>query len=192
MTIYRNNTGFTLLEVLLVLSLIGSLSLGFYRFSLSLFNWCQVSGRLLDCSRQQRSISLYLEEKIKQAVAVKVKDLDGDGEQELLLNLGDEGGPGDDTDEDTDYYLQFNVRDKCLTRLKTVGKFDDSGVSFPDWPDSGDWGYNMSVTEEIIEEHRFRLLETGLVEFSFTLEQAGKKHRLLNRINPYCLKTEGE
>ena len=179
------NGGFTLIEVITAITL-------FSIIIIPLFNLVQINWKLwqkyqekLVLRQQARMISLYLEKDIKRAIDVKIIDIDGDDETELLLNLGENGGSQDDTDENTNYYLQYNIKSRKLTIKKPLGSFEDSGVSYPDWPEKSDWSYNRSVTVSIIKSCQFLSLKMGkIVNYKFKLKKYKYTYVFENKIHP--------
>lgn len=185
----QKEDGFSLLEVILALTIIGIISVSIYNVNLAFWRFWNYNQDKVDIKQQGRVISNYLEKDIRRAIDVDVTDIDSDGESELLLNLGDNGGSDDETDEFTDYYLLYTVVNNKLTLKKPKSSFNDSGVSYPDWPTNSQWGNNRSITMEIINDHQFTFdSNTGLVSFSFDLVNNNESYHVEGKIHPRVLK----
>lgn len=189
----KDLSGFTLIEVLMVITITGIITISIYNINEAAWGFWNTSQEKLDLKQQARVIMIYLENNLREAAAVLIKDVDNDGHSELLLNLGDSGGSKDDTDAETDFYLQYNVRQKKLTVKKPYNSFNTSGISYPDWPDTEDWSYNRSLTLELIEDYEFRDLQGdgSLIYYKFCLQKGDNTLTFENVVHPRKYNNKG-
>ncbi len=172
------NRGFTLIEVMMAILLVGIIMIPFFQFINFQFNFFNHLQDKIDFRQQIRVINIFLQKDLKKAVDVKLDDINGNGQKELLINLGEKEGYS----SSTDYYLMYNVQDKRLTIKKPVSSFADSGINYPDWPAEEDWSFNRSLTLEIVEKYKFTQSSKGLITYLFEIKNQNNSYIIENQL----------
>ncbi|MFW5998204.1 MAG: prepilin-type N-terminal cleavage/methylation domain-containing protein [Halanaerobiaceae bacterium] len=175
--------GFTLIEILLVLIIIMLIIIPLLHFMLTYINiWDKIIQKN-DLKQQARIITILLEKDIKHAIDFKIEDRDNDGYEELYLNLGELVLKKDSTDKDTNYYIQYKINEGILSYCTLKSKHNDSGISYPGWPDDNNWGYSRPVTVSLISDYFFTEIEDKVL-FEINLKKDNAQLVIKNIISP--------
>lgn len=186
----NSEQGFTLLEILLAISIIGIIGVYISNIHLTAWQLFNKGQTTINLNQQARIIDSYLKNDIKRAVDVDIRDVDSDGDNELLLNLGENtNSDQDDTDDMTHYYLQYNVKNQRLNIKKTANFFNDSGVRYPNWPEPAAWGENRAITKDIVSDFEFKDLNNNrqLIFYEFKISMDNDLTTVSNTIHPRIL-----
>ena len=163
-----NMNAFTLIEVLLAISLLSIIIIPIYNVQMVVTtSWEQLSD-FLTLKQQGRIIMLALERELNSAAAVKLPENDI-----LMIKQYQE--------IDTDYYLQFVVRDKKLNLRQPLQSSQNFKVKSSNWPTDDHFGNHQPLTEDIIKEHEFILIQENLLYYNFELEIGGTDYVLENK-----------
>lgn len=179
-----DNKGFTIIEIIFTMTIILIIIIPLFRFMETFNNiWKQLQLKI-DLQEQARIISVNLERDMKEAVDIKTEDTDNDGVNELYLNLGENVSKNDNTDINTNYYIQYKVKNKTLYYSIPYSDFNESGTNYPLWPEDSIWGYSRPVTLNIIKDFTITMLEDNLIYFNFILQKENQEYDFENIISP--------
>lgn len=168
------DNGFTLIEVLIIIFLIGILIFPIYSANIAAWNFWELSRTKIDLQQQARIISMYLDENIRSAIKIELKDEDMDGNMEkILINLGQIEG------STKNYYLQYSVVNNKLG-------FKESEGEYSGWPPAEDWSSYKYITEDIIDnEDLFNNEENShLITYKIVLSDGSNSFIINKKIHP--------
>ena len=176
-----------MIEVMVSMVVISLIVLPIFKLLESTVNiWMEIQ-RELDLKQQARIISIFLENNIEKIIDFKIKDINQDGKKELYFNLGENIEEHDRTDENTNYYIQYKIKDKKLYISTIKNSLRNSGIRFPQWPSEDAWGYSRPVTVSIIKDYNFKIKDQKLVFYEFFLENKNVNYYFSNNIFPVNL-----
>lgn len=169
--------GFTLIELILVIAIIGIVYTSLYNVNLLSWQFWNINRDRVELKQQVKVILTSLENDIRRAVDVKVENVGSDEYGNILLmNLGD-------TDEDgIDYFIKYIVENNTLYKYKTVESF--TGPDSSDWPALDQWGSGRVLTQDIVTDCKFKYdYVDDFVYFIIDLENDTETYRLENNIH---------
>lgn len=182
----KQEAGFTLIEVILALTIAGIISISIYNVNLFAWNFWSYNQDKVDLKQQARIITMYLEKDIKRATDIRLNDIDSDGNYDLLLlRFGDEGS------NIRNDYRQYHVNDNKLAKALPEESAEDEDLTdlgADNWPLS--WSSNTYITREIIDSYEFDYVDGNkeLIYFNFELIYGEQSYTVENKIHPRILK----
>ena len=166
---YKENDGFTLVEVLLALAIFGLVLSALFNINVAGFRFLNFNQDRVDIMNDARLITTNLEREIRRSSGVQLLDIAGNSSDDLILTNGDIDGDGNI--DHTVFYVDSNI-------LKTGNIDGDVSTNSP-------VGLRNITGPYIINDGYFNLTGSGdLVSFYFELEKDNSTYGISNNFYP--------
>lgn len=166
---YENKNGFTLIEVLVSMVIIGLIITAVFNINIAGWKFLNYNQDRVDLKSQARLVSTNLERKIRSSIEVEASNysISDDGKNELILSYGD-------TDNDGNInYTIFYVETNQLKMGNIDGTINSSNI------------FNIrNITEKVIYSYEFNVSTDNLVYFHFNLEKDNVSYQISNKFFP--------
>jgi len=181
MYFFKNERAFTLIEVLLTISIFSIALISISNVNISLWNFFNYNNDKIETEQEARVISSHLEYDLK-----RVSNIKKDG-NDLLLNIKN-------LDGDYDYYIKYYVSSQVLKKKYLKDNPSDFSVIYDgenpdsDWPSDIQWNNTLyfnthSISSNVITDYGFTV-GSDLVSYNFDIEINNQTYNLSNQIHP--------